>query len=71
VTNTASMAAFLAAGTPGIYNTTKFAVRGLSESLHYSLLQYGIGVSVLCLVKSYIYASDAIRPDGLKAGRSR
>jgi NAD(P)-dependent dehydrogenase (short-subunit alcohol dehydrogenase family) len=70
VTNTASMAAFLAAGTPGIYNTTKFAVRGLSESLHYSLLPYGIGVSVLCpgLVKSYIYASDAIRPDGLKAG---
>jgi NAD(P)-dependent dehydrogenase (short-subunit alcohol dehydrogenase family) len=41
VVNTASMAAFLAAGTPGIYNTTKFAVRGLSESLHYSLLQYG------------------------------
>jgi short-subunit dehydrogenase len=70
ITNTASMAAFLAAGTPGIYNTTKFAVRGLSESLHYSLLQYGIGVSVLCpgLVKSYIYASDAIRPDALKAG---
>ncbi|GHC98647.1 SDR family NAD(P)-dependent oxidoreductase [Novosphingobium pokkalii] len=70
ITNTASMAAFLAAGTPGIYNTTKFAVRGLSESLHYSLLPYGIGVSVLCpgLVKSYIYASDAIRPEGLKGG---
>lgn len=69
VVNTASMAAFLASGTPGIYNTTKFAVRGLSESLRYSLLQYGIGVSVLCpgLVKSYIYASDDIRPDGLKA----
>lgn len=68
VINTASMAAFLAAGTPGIYNTTKFAVRGLSESLRYSLLQYGIGVSVLCpgLVKSYIYASDDIRPDALK-----
>ncbi|MDP3908496.1 SDR family NAD(P)-dependent oxidoreductase [Novosphingobium sp.] len=69
VVNTASMAAFLAGGTPGIYNTTKYAVRGLSESLRYSLLQYGIGVSVLCpgLVKSYIYASDAIRPDALKA----
>lgn len=69
VVNTASMAAFLAAGTPGIYNTTKYAVRGLSESLHYSLLQYEIGVSVLCpgLVKSYIYASDDIRPDGLKS----
>ena len=70
VVNTASMAAFIAAGIPGIYNTTKYAVRGLSESLHYSLLQYGIGVSVLCpgLVKSYIFASDAIRPDTLKAG---
>lgn len=68
VVNTASMAAFLAAGSPGIYNTTKFAVRGLSESLHYSLLKYEIGVSVLCpgLVKSYIYASDDIRPDALK-----
>lgn len=69
VVNTASMAAFLAGGSPGIYNTTKYAVRGLSESLRYSLLKYGIGVSVLCpgLVKSYIYASDDIRPDALKA----
>ncbi len=68
VVNTASMAAFIAGGTPGIYNTTKFAVRGMSESLRHSLLQYGIGVSVLCpgLVKSYIYASDDIRPDALK-----
>jgi NAD(P)-dependent dehydrogenase (short-subunit alcohol dehydrogenase family) len=70
IVNTASMAAFLAAGVPGIYNTTKFAVRGLSESLRASLGPHGIGVSVLCpgLVKSYIYASDDIRPDGLKAG---
>jgi NAD(P)-dependent dehydrogenase (short-subunit alcohol dehydrogenase family) len=68
IVNTASMASFLAAGAPGIYNTTKFAVRGLSESLRYSLASHGIGVSVLCpgLVKSYIYASDAVRPDGLK-----
>jgi NAD(P)-dependent dehydrogenase (short-subunit alcohol dehydrogenase family) len=70
IVNTASMAAFLAAGTPGIYNTTKFAVRGMSESLRASLAPHGIGVSVLCpgLVKSYIYASDDIRPEGLKAG---
>lgn len=68
IVNTASMAAFIAAGAPGIYNTTKFAVRGLSESLRYSMMNYGIGVSVLCpgLVKSYIYASDNIRPDSLK-----
>ncbi len=70
IVNTASMAAFLAAGVPGIYNTTKFAVRGLSESIRASLASHGIGVSVLCpgLVKSYIYASDDIRPEELKAG---
>jgi NAD(P)-dependent dehydrogenase (short-subunit alcohol dehydrogenase family) len=68
VVNTASMASFLAGPVPGIYNCTKFAVRGLSESLRYSLAPYGIGVSVLCpgLVKSYIYASDDVRPDALK-----
>jgi NAD(P)-dependent dehydrogenase (short-subunit alcohol dehydrogenase family) len=70
IVNTASMAGFLAAGVAGIYNTTKFAVRGMSESLRASLAPYGIGVSVLCpgLVKSYIYASDDIRPQRLKAG---
>jgi len=69
VVNTASMAGFLAAGVCGIYNTTKFAVRGMSESLRASLAPHGIGVSVLCpgLVKSYIYASDNIRPEDLKA----
>jgi len=68
ITNTASMASFVASGTPGIYNTTKFAVRGLSYSLRHSMYQYGIGVSVVHpgLVKSYIYASDDIRPDALK-----
>jgi short-subunit dehydrogenase len=70
VVNTASMVCFLAAGVCGIYNTTKFAVRGLSASLRASLAPHGIGVSVLCpgLVKSYIYASDEIRPERLKAG---
>lgn len=70
VCNTASMAAFLGSGVPGIYNTTKFAVRGLSESLRYSLAPFGIGVSMLCpgLVKTHIFASDEIRPDTLKAG---
>ena len=68
VCNTASMAAFIGSPSPGIYNTTKFAVRGLSESLRWSLMDKGISVSMLCpgLVKSYIYASDDIRPDALK-----
>jgi short-subunit dehydrogenase len=67
IVNTASMAGWLASGSPGIYNTTKFAVRGLSESLRASLAPKGIGVSCVCpgLVKSYIYASDDIRPKDL------
>lgn len=70
VCNTASMAAFLGSAVPGIYNTTKFAVRGLSESLRYSLAPHGIGVSMLCpgLVKSQIYRSDDVRPETLRAG---
>ncbi len=69
IVNTASMAGWLASGTPGIYNTTKFAVRGMSESLRYSLAPHKIGVSCVCpgLVKSYIYASDDIRPYALMA----
>ena len=68
IVNTASMASFMGSGVPGIYNTSKFAVRGLSYSLRHSMYQYGIGVSVVHpgLVKSYIYASDDVRPDELK-----
>jgi NAD(P)-dependent dehydrogenase (short-subunit alcohol dehydrogenase family) len=68
IANTASMASFIGSGAPGIYNTTKFAVRGLSYSLRHSMCDYGIGVSAVHpgLVKSYIYASDDIRPDNLK-----
>ena len=68
ITNTASMASFIGSGSPGIYNTSKFAVRGLSYSLRHSMYQYGIGVSAVHpgLVKSYIYASDDVRPDELK-----
>ena len=68
VTNTASMASFIAGGAPGIYNTAKFAVRGLSYSLRHSMYRYGIGVSVVHpgLVKSAIYASDDVRPDKLR-----
>jgi NAD(P)-dependent dehydrogenase (short-subunit alcohol dehydrogenase family) len=64
VVNTASMASFLASGVPGIYNCSKYAVRGLSESLRHSLHAHNIGVSVLCpgLVRSEIYRSDEIRP---------
>jgi NAD(P)-dependent dehydrogenase (short-subunit alcohol dehydrogenase family) len=64
VVNTASMAAFIAGPGAGIYTTAKFAVHGLSDSLRWSLLPHGIGVSMVCpgLVKSKIYESDKIRP---------
>jgi NAD(P)-dependent dehydrogenase (short-subunit alcohol dehydrogenase family) len=70
IVNTASMASFLASSMPGIYNCSKFAVRGLSESLRHSLHPHGIGVSVLCpgLVNSEIYRSDEIRTPGTEEG---
>lgn len=67
IVNTASMASFIASPMPGIYNTTKFAVRGLSESLRYSLAEHNIGVSILCpgLVDSHINCSEEVRPQSL------
>src|SRR5262249_29789966 len=64
IVTTASMAAFVAGPGAGIYTTAKFAVHGLSDSLRWSLLPHGIGVSMVCpgLVKSKIYESDLIRP---------
>ncbi len=64
------MASFIASGIAGIYCTSKFAVRGMSEALRWSLLPHKIGVSVLCpgLVKSTIYESEKIRPAELSAG---
>jgi NAD(P)-dependent dehydrogenase (short-subunit alcohol dehydrogenase family) len=67
IVNTASMAAFIAGPAAGIYTCSKFAVRGLTESLRWSLAPHGIGVSMLCpgLVNSRIYKSEQIRPADL------
>jgi NAD(P)-dependent dehydrogenase (short-subunit alcohol dehydrogenase family) len=48
IVNTASMAGLIASQGLGVYNTTKYAVVGLSETLAKDLRPYGIGVSVLC-----------------------
>jgi NAD(P)-dependent dehydrogenase (short-subunit alcohol dehydrogenase family) len=50
IVNTASLAGLGGVGGLGIYCTTKFAVVGLSESLHHDLVGCGssVGVSVLC-----------------------
>lgn len=70
IVNTASMASFISGPGAGIYTTSKFAVRGLSESLRWSLAPHRIGVSCLCpgLVKSTIYESEQIRPASLAGG---
>jgi NAD(P)-dependent dehydrogenase (short-subunit alcohol dehydrogenase family) len=67
IVNTASMASIICGPSAGIYTMTKFAVRGLTESLWYNLHPQGIGVSVLCpgLVNSRIYESDKTRPTTL------
>ena len=73
IVNTASMASFISGAGAGIYTASKFAVRGLSEALRYSLAPHNIGVSVLNpgLVKSQIYESDLIRPEALSAHASK
>lgn len=67
IVNTGSMASFLSGPGAGIYTTSKFAVRGLTESLRWSLAPHGIGVSCLCpgLVNSAIHESDMNRPENL------
>jgi NAD(P)-dependent dehydrogenase (short-subunit alcohol dehydrogenase family) len=49
IVNTSSMAGILPMPEPGgIYTTTKFAVRGMTESLRMALAPKGIGAAVLC-----------------------
>jgi NAD(P)-dependent dehydrogenase (short-subunit alcohol dehydrogenase family) len=68
VLNTASMAGLIASQGLGIYNTSKYAVVGLSETLAKDLRPYGIGVSVLCPmgVATRIRASERNRPGHLR-----
>jgi NAD(P)-dependent dehydrogenase (short-subunit alcohol dehydrogenase family) len=64
VVNVASMAAFCAGPQAGIYTASKFAVRGLTESLRYNLAPYGIGVSLMCpgLTRTNAWDSALKRP---------
>src|SRR3990172_129316 len=67
VVNTASMAGLIASQGLGVYNTSKYAVVGLSETLAKDLRPYGIGVSVLCPmgVSTRIGESERNRPAAL------
>jgi NAD(P)-dependent dehydrogenase (short-subunit alcohol dehydrogenase family) len=66
IVNVASMAAFCAGPQAGIYTASKFAVRGLTESLRYNMAPYGIGVSLMCpgLTKTNAWNSALNRPEG-------
>ena len=63
--NTASMAGLVGMQALGIYCASKFAVVGLSESLHRELRGTGIGVSVLCpgIVRTELWNATRNRPD--------
>lgn len=73
VVNTASVAGLRGHAALGVYATTKFAVVGLSESLHQELAAAGsaVKVSVLCpgLVETNINASHRNMPPELRALR--
>ena len=64
IVNVASMAAFLPGPQAGIYTASKFAVRGLTESLRYNLAPYNIGVSLMCpgLTRTNAWDSALRRP---------
>ena len=68
IVNTASMAGHLPIPGLGVYNTTKYAVVGLSETLRADLAAKNIGVSVLCpgVVSTNIFDSGRNRPTALK-----
>jgi NAD(P)-dependent dehydrogenase (short-subunit alcohol dehydrogenase family) len=68
VVNTASMAGLVASQGLGVYNTTKYAVVGLSETLVKDLRPHGIGVTVLCPmgVATRIREADRNRPAALR-----
>ncbi len=65
VVNIASMAAFLPGPQAGIYTASKFAVRGLTESLRYNLAPHGVGCSLCCpaLTRTNAWTSALKRPD--------
>jgi NAD(P)-dependent dehydrogenase (short-subunit alcohol dehydrogenase family) len=68
IVNTASMAGLIATRGLGVYNTSKYAVVGLSETLAKDLKPHRIGVSVLCPmgVETQIRAAGRNRPESLK-----
>ena len=75
VVNTASIAGLGGVGAFGVYCTSKFAVVGLSESLHHELAALGssVKVSVLCpgFLDTNIYTSDRNMPGAVRESSPR
>jgi NADP-dependent 3-hydroxy acid dehydrogenase YdfG len=71
IVNTASGAGHIPVPGLSIYNTTKFAVVGLSETMRTELAPMNVGVSVLCpgVVNTGIFESGRNRPDALQRER--
>jgi NAD(P)-dependent dehydrogenase (short-subunit alcohol dehydrogenase family) len=67
IVNTGSVAALIPLMDAGIYSSSKFAIRGISETLRLSLAPLKIGVSLLCpgLTRSRIFDSVLYRPDSV------
>jgi len=74
IVNTASLAGLHGAAGLGVYCTGKFAVVGLSESLHLELVarESNVGVSVLCpgFVQTRIFESHRNMPDHVRAAET-
>jgi NAD(P)-dependent dehydrogenase (short-subunit alcohol dehydrogenase family) len=64
IINTSSMAGILPHPGMGLYNTAKFAVVGLSESLREELAAENVGVSALCPgpINTMIHEAEKTRP---------
>jgi NAD(P)-dependent dehydrogenase (short-subunit alcohol dehydrogenase family) len=71
VVNTASMAGLVATAGLGVYNASKYAVVGLSETLARELRPHGIGVTVVCPmgVATRIEEAARARPPALRNAR--
>ena len=74
IVNTASMAGLLTPPAMGVYNVSKHAVVALTETLFHdlSLVESGLGVSVLCpyFVPTGISQSESVRPADAKPAAS-
>jgi NAD(P)-dependent dehydrogenase (short-subunit alcohol dehydrogenase family) len=74
IVNTASITALVPQPGPvALYSVSKQAVLALSETLHATLADKGIGVSVICpgFVATGIARSEAVRPDRFASGIPR